>query len=213
MIGVCSYFQVKYVIKRADVEFKKSQIDKMEIAEKVADEYSKTVDSYNTVKVFTDTTHSDSVMLLTFIEDLETTLPSGSTIDDLECQDGYLTFTVYAPCKEAVADLIVQLKGKDYISDVNVSELEDKSDNIIITDQDINTFDVTKIDNIDEAKTIFKKQILSQIFNNNPYMDTDRIVKYEMSLKLTDKSFVAGEISLTDTSDVPSDDNSEGGEE
>jgi len=215
MIGVCSYFQIKYVLKRADVEFKKSQIDKMEIAEKVANEYEKTIDSYNTVKVFTDTTHTDSVMLLPLMEDLENVMPTGSYITDLECNNGKMKFVIVAPCKEAVADLIVQLKSLDYVDNVVVASLEDKMDNVVITDEDVNSLNVDNIDNLEKAKVVLKKQIVGQLFNSDTYIDTDRRVKYQLTCQLHDNDFVAGEISVTDTDQAPVEveDNSEGGEQ
>ena len=217
MIGICVYYQVVFVVKKADIDFKNKQISQMEIAEKVADEYAATVQSYNTVKVFTDTTHSDNVMLLQFFEDLEDILPTASTIDLVDCTDGTVSFTVYAPCKEAVADLIVGLKGLDYVSDVNVPELTDEWDSIFIYDEDktINDYNPAEETNLEAAMLIAKKQVLANIFNSDPYMDTDRRVTYQIKCVLHDNDFVAGEISLTDTSAAPSEveENTEGGEE
>ena len=92
MIGICAWYQIKYALKKADVEFKKTQINTLQIAEDIANQYEDTLNAYNTVKTFTDTTHTNNVVLLQFIEDLEKIMPTGTFINELKATDGAITF-------------------------------------------------------------------------------------------------------------------------
>ncbi|MCR4648694.1 MAG: pilus assembly protein PilM [Lachnospiraceae bacterium] len=217
MIGICAYFQVKYVLKKADVDFKKSQIDQMEIAEQVADEYEKTVQSYNTVKVFADTTHSDNIKLFTLLEDMEDLLPTGTEVSSLECAEGGVTMVIHARSKEQIADAIVQFKSLPYVSDVMVASLEEHLDDMIIADnpEDIYTTDYTTVENTDLAKLLMEKQLIRSLFGDDPQIDTGKDVVYQITLQLHDLDFVAGEIQLTDTNAAPAEntENVEGGAE
>ncbi len=127
MISISAWFEVKYIFKNKDVENKKQKIAEMEIAEKVANEYDETVNAYNTVKAFVDTTHTDNAMLYTFLNDLEKIIPTGSTIDKLLAEDGTVVFTITTQGKEAIADAYVKIKALDYVKDVSVVEIKEEN--------------------------------------------------------------------------------------
>ncbi len=127
MISISAWYEVKYIFKNKDVENKKQKIAEMEIAEKVANEYDETVNAYNTVKAFVDTTHTDNAMLYTFLNDLEKIIPTGTTIDKLLAEDGTVVFTITTQGKEAIADAYVKIKALDYVKEVSVVEIQEEN--------------------------------------------------------------------------------------
>ena len=174
MIGICAWYQIKYVLKKADVDYKKQQIATMEIAEKIAAEYEEAQNAYAVVKSFTDTTHNDYVVLTKFLSDLNSILPTGTVINNFAASDGYISFEVYAECKEDVADFIVQLKGFDYISDVSIPSLNDN----------LGTNEVEE----DEEENETDEEVVV-----NPYRNTGALVYYPVTLKISDLKFYNGE--------------------
>ena len=174
MIGICAWYQIKYVLKKADVDYKKQQIATMEIAEKIAAEYEEAQNAYAVVKSFTDTTHNDNVVLTKFLSDLNSILPTGTVINNFAASDGYISFEVYAECKEDVADFIVQLKGFDYISDVSIPSLNDN----------LGTNEVEE----DEEENETDEEVVV-----NPYRNTGALVYYPVTLKISDLKFYNGE--------------------
>ena len=142
MIGICAWYQIKYALKKADVEFKKTQINTLQIAEDIANQYEDTLNAYNTVKTFTDTTHTNNVVLLQFIEDLEKIMPTGTFINELKATNGTITFKGYATSKEALADFIVQIKGLDYVSSFSIPSFQVKKiDGWVAPEEDENADD------------------------------------------------------------------------
>ena len=175
MISICALYQVKFVLKKADVEYKKNQIAQMEIAEKVEAEYKEAVAAYNTVKKFTDTTHNDNVMLLTYMNDLERIIPTGTYIDGLNATNGTVDFDVFSECKEDVADFIVEMNKLEYVKGLNIA---------VITDG-------IAVPNPNEDKEEEKPDEDEEI-EIDPYVNTGRIVHYHVSFRIVDSSFVAG---------------------
>jgi len=195
MIGICAWYQIKYALKKADVEFKKTQINTLQIAEDIANQYQDTLNAYNTVKTFTDTTHTNNVVLLQFIEDLERVMPTGTYVDDIKASDGYVSLKGYATSKEALADFIVQLKGLDYV-----------------TSFDVPSFQVKEIDGwvAPEAEEGEDGEVAAVA--GEEYINTGVILEFDLSCVIVDKSFTAGIIEVaTDPSQVS--DTTEGGEE
>ncbi len=192
MIGICAWYQIKYALKKADVDFKKQQISSLQIAEDIANQYEATLGAYNTVKTFTDTTHTDNVVLLQFIGDLEKIMPTGTTLNELHCDDGYVTFKVATTSKEAIADFIVEMKKLDYVSWFNIPSF---------TVNHIEGYEAPEFDEEDED---------FEIPEGADYIYTGEVITYDFMCQIVDKSFVAGTIEVaTDPSQV----NTEGGEE
>lgn len=196
MICICAWYQIKYAIKKADVEFKKTQINNLQIAEDIANQYDQTLAAYNTVKTFTDTTHTNNVMLTTFIADLEKILPTGTVINDLRADNGRVSFKVTSTSKEAVADFIVQIKKLDYVSSFNIPSIKSAFS------EEATEPEETENDDSEEEELI----------DGYEYIYTNEKVTYDFSCVLVDKSFTAGAVEkATDPSQIP--DSNEGGEQ
>ena len=176
MISISVYYQVKYTLKKADVDFKKNQIAQMEIAEQVEAQYHEALNSYNAVKVFVDTTHTDNVMLLKFIEDMEQVMPTGTSIDNVKSAGGYVNFDVTSTSKEAVADVIVTMQGLDYVSDVSIPAITDTIIPIVTTDEEA-----------EEEEEVVEPEMIGE-----EYIRTDSVVTYHFSCKLTDLNYKTG---------------------
>ena len=194
MIGICAWYQIKFVLKKADVDFKKQQISNLQIAEDIANKYQDTLNAYNTVKTFTDTTHTNNVVLLQFMNDLERILPTGTTINALSASDGAVSFNVSSTSKEAVADFIVELKKLDYVASFSIPAIS------------VKTIDGWEAPEFDEEEEEIQTNL-----EGSEYIYTGEIVSYSFSCVLVDKSFVAGAVEIaTDPSQVS---NTEGGEQ
>ena len=194
MIGICAWYQIKFALKKADVDFKKQQISNLQIAEDIANKYEETLNAYNTVKSFTDTTHTNNVVLLQFMNDLERILPTGTTINGLNANDGIVSFTVSSTSKEAVANFIIEMKKLDYVSSFNIPSISVKQ---------IDGYEIPEEDEEDEDNNVS--------IEGSEYIYTGEIVTYNFSCVLVDKSFVAGAVEIaTDPSQVS---NTEGGEQ
>ena len=199
MISISGVYYAKYAIKKSDVENKKQKIEEMSIAEKVAEQYDKTVAAYNTVKAFVDTTHNDNIVLLTFLNDLETIIPEGTTIDNLEAIDGEVVFTVTAQSKEAVADTYVKIKNLEYVQSVVLPEIVESRKEIEVDDNG-----KAVINAEEEAKK-----------SSDPYNYSDVYETYEITVVLKDLDYVVGgvdveaAISSDDTTEDTSDDSAE----
>ncbi len=195
MIGICAWYQIKYALKKADVDFKKQQINNLQIAEDIANKYEDTLNAFNTVKSFTDTTHTNNVVLLHFIEDLERILPTGTTLNNLVANDGAVSFNVSSTSKEAVADFIVEMKKLDYVSSFNIPSIS------------VQKISVQEGEDSDENEN--EEDIV--LPTGSEYIYTDEIVTYSFSCVIVDKDFVAGAVeAATDPSQVS---DTEGGEQ
>ena len=192
MCAICATYQIKYSLKKADVEFKKQQIANMEIAEQVEAQYHEAINSYNTVKAFVDTTHSDNVVLLTFMQDLEKVLPTGTSINDLKCYNGFVEFDVYTTSKEAVADMIVNMNSIDYVSNVYVPSIKEEYIGEPVEEEEEN--------DEEEAETLIGEE----------YIRTPYLIKYHFSCSIKDLNYVSGTESIVTD---PSAETNEGGEQ
>ncbi len=187
MISISAVTQFKYMVKKDDLDKKEKQIKEMEIAEKVAAEYEATVDSYNIIKSFVDTTHSDNIMLFKFLTDLETIIPTGTYIDKLVAADGLLEFEVYAQSKEAIADTYVKIKALDYVRSASLIEIKEERKDVLV-DQNGN---VVKDDEFEAKKA------------DNPYNYSDYTEKYKITLVISDPDYVPGALESAGTVDTP----------
>jgi len=195
MICICAWYQIKYALKKADVEFKKTQINTLQIAEDIANQYEDTLNAYNTVKSFTDTTHTNNVVFLQFVQDLEKVMPTGTYVDDIRAVDGHITLKGYATSKEALADFIVQLKGLDYVSSFSVP-----------------SFQVKKIDGWEPSENEEGEDGEETSLTGEEYINTGEILSFDLSCTIVDKSFTAGVLEkAADPSKVS--DTNEGGEQ
>lgn len=190
MIAICATYQIKYALKKTEVDIKQQKISEMEIAEKVAAEYEETVQAYNIVKSFNDTTHTDNIMLYKFLNDLEKLIPTGSTIDKLVAQDGNVQFEVTNQSKEAVADTYVRIKNLDYVSDVWVETIDENNIDFVIED----------------GKIVFPEEDLIRM-DLYPYNYTSYRDKYVIYVTIKDPDYVSGTVELENG--APADEQSE----
>ncbi len=179
MIAICATYQIKYALKKTEVDIKQQKINEMEIAEKVAAEYEATVQAYNIVKSFNDTTHTDNIMLYKFLNDLEKLIPTGSFIDKLVADNGEVQFEVTNQSKEAVADTYVRIKNLDYVTDVRVETIDE--DNIDFT--------------IEDGKIVFPEEDLIRM-DLYPYNYTSYRDVYVIYVTLKDPNYVSGTVEL-----------------
>lgn len=179
MIAICATYQIKYALKKTEVDIKQQKINEMEIAEKVAAEYEATVQAYNIVKSFNDTTHTDNIMLYKFLNDLEKLIPTGSVIDKLVADNGEVQFEVTNQSKEAVADTYVRIKNLDYVTDVRVETIDE--DNINFT--------------IEDGKIVFPEEDLIRM-DLYPYNYTSYRDVYVIYVTLKDPNYVSGTVEL-----------------
>lgn len=124
MAGVIAWVEVKYYAEEALVNTLKAEEGELKEYETLSLQYNNLAESYNAIKSFDDSTHSDNVMLLTFINDLEAILPKGVRFERLRSVDGVITFHVIAPSKSCVVDMLNQIEEFDYVTSVNVPSLE-----------------------------------------------------------------------------------------
>ncbi len=180
MISISAWTQVKYYFKTLDIQNKQQKINEMEIAEKVAQEYESTVNSYNIVKSFVDTTHTDNIMLYTFLKDLEQIIPTGSTIDKLEANEGTIVFEITNETKEGVADTYVRIKDLDYVTSVFIEEVKEENDNFKVEDGHL-VLDPEEVANIETYP-----------YNYSLWSD-----KVKITVQLKDPNYTAGTLEIT----------------
>ena len=187
MISISGYTYFKYHVTNLEIQNKKSKISEMEIAEKVANEYESSVNSYNIVKAFVDTTHTDNVMLYKFLKDLETIIPTGSTIDKLGAVEGTVVFEINNQSKEAVADTYVAIKSLDYVTDVKIEEIKEEADDFKIEDGHL-----------------IIDQVEAELIENNPYNYTLHNDKVQIIVTLKDPDYSSGMLEVKELSEEDS---------
>lgn len=106
---------VKYYGKVGEKTYLEQQIAAIQDVEQIAADYESAKAAYESVKTFADSTNSNNEMVLTFINDLEKILPTNMRLNNFKSVDGVVSFSVLAPDKESVADMIVAIKELDYV--------------------------------------------------------------------------------------------------
>lgn len=191
MISISAVVQIKYMLKKAAVDILNTQIANMEIAEKVANQYDETLEAYNIVKEFTDTTHSDNVMLTTLIADFEkNVLTENTTIDDLVADNGLVSFTVTTHSKEEIVDFIINIKKLDYVTDYQINTVSEEI--VELYDLDGNRIYYTMVDGVvyDEEGNVIPEDLIE---GANPYKEGKQKDIYDVKLYLKDPNYVTGE--------------------
>ena len=168
----------------------------MEVAEKVANEYSETVDAYNTVKAFVDTTHSDNVMLVSLLTDMESILPTGATVDKLTCADGVAEFTITTQGKEGVADAYVRIGELEYVDSIDFYLVDEK-----------------KIVDVDDDGHEIVNEEANALHESAPYNYSNVRDEYIVTVKLRDLNFTPGGEVESDVAPESDSEDAEGGNE
>lgn len=120
------FTMIKYYGKVAQKELLEQQIEAIQDVEQIAADYENSKAAYDSVKAFADSTNSNNELVLTFINDLERILPTNMRINNFRSAGGAIKFDVLAPNKEAVADMIVEMRKLDYVQSFTIpSFMED----------------------------------------------------------------------------------------
>ena len=117
---------VAYYGKVAEREYYTVQIASMEDVEQIKAEYEAAKGAFELVDAFSQSTNSNNEMVLQFINDLERILPTTMIINEFSSAGGAVEFTVTAPNKEAVADMIVEMRKLDYVSSFEIPSFEEE---------------------------------------------------------------------------------------
>ncbi len=116
---------IKYYGKVEEKATLEQKIADIQDVEQIAANYESAKAAFESVKAFADSTNSNNEMVLTFIGDLEKILPTNTRINNFKSIDGIITFSVLAPNKEAVADMIVEMRKIDYVQYFSIPELSE----------------------------------------------------------------------------------------
>lgn len=119
-VGWCVLTMVKYYGKVAVRDTLVANIAAIEDAEVIANNYNNAVAAYDSVKAFEDSTKSNNELVLQFINDLEKILPTDMRVNGFTATDGAVSFQVMAPSKEAIADMIVEMRKIEYVSSFSI---------------------------------------------------------------------------------------------
>lgn len=125
-VGWSLFTMIKYYGRVGQKELLEQQIAAIQDVEQIAADYENSKAAYNSVKAFADSTNSNNELVLTFINDLERILPTDMRINNFRSAGGAIKFDVLAPNKEAVADMIVEMRKLDYVQSFTIpSFMED----------------------------------------------------------------------------------------
>ena len=125
-VGWSLFTMIKYYGRVGQKELLEQQIAAIQDVEQIAADYESAKAAYNSVKTFADSTNSNNELVLTFINDLERILPTNMRINNFRSAGGAIKFDVLAPNKEAVADMIVEMRKLDYVQSFTIpSFMED----------------------------------------------------------------------------------------
>ena len=135
---VVTYIQHDKAVKERDKI--KADIERIKDIEEIANEYDRAMKEYDLMVEFEKTTHNDNEYILTFIEDMEKCLPVETHVNKIECVDGEwkmeITTGWHDKTKNEVADVMVQLKRLDYLSDLRVDSVDETYKSFIIVGMD-----------------------------------------------------------------------------
>ena len=137
VVGWVTWTLVVYYGKVAERDLLTANIAAIEDVEQIKMNYDNAAAAYQSVKDFADSTNSDNELVLQFITDLERILPSTTIVDGFSASAGTVSFSVTAPNKEAVADMIVELKKLDYVETFNIPAISEGSGYIRGTEEDV----------------------------------------------------------------------------
>lgn len=137
VVGWVTWTMIVYYGKVAEKELLEANIKAIEDVEQIKLNYDNAAAAYQAVKDFADSTNSNNELVLQFITDLEKILPTTMIIDGFAASGGTVSFSVTAPNKEAVADMIVELKKLDYVQTFNIPAIAEGSGYIRGTEEDV----------------------------------------------------------------------------
>ncbi len=126
MVGWCVIAIGRFYIKDLYKTGLEAAIAEVEPIEQLALEYETAVTEFAAVKTFDESTNSNNELVLRFILEMEQILPKDTVIDDFSSTNGIVEFSVKAPNKEAVADIIVAMGKLDYVQSFSIPSLSEE---------------------------------------------------------------------------------------
>ena len=123
-----TWFQHRQAEKhKQDIE---AEIAKIQDIEEIAHAYETAQYQYAALATFDYEKRNDNNMLLTYILDMEKVLPKETTINEVTAIDGDVTYKVtsgwHSTTKNEVADVIVQMQGLDYLSNLYIPDISEE---------------------------------------------------------------------------------------
>ena len=131
-IGSAAY--TGYIVyQKKQAEDRKAQLEAniaaIQDIEQIAADYEEAMAQYSVVAAFEASTHSDNELLLQFIVEMESCLPTECYVSALSATDGDVRFTLTTGWREAVknevADVIVTLNGLDYVHNLAITSFSE----------------------------------------------------------------------------------------
>ena len=145
-IGSAAY--TGYIVyQKKQAEDRKAQLEAniaaIQDIEQIAADYEEAMAQYGVVAAFEESTHSDNELLLKFIVEMESCLPTECYVSNLSAVDGDVTFTLTTGWREAVknevADVIVTLNGLDYVHNLAITSFSEDYKVVFIESYDEET--------------------------------------------------------------------------
>ena len=124
---VAGSFAMYYMAKseRDELNKKLTSLSEMQVLE---EQLNEVVSKSTALEDFYASTKGPNDSLLRLINDLETNMPSGMSIESFSLSDGVVTITAGGIGKESIAKLIQQLRGLKYIENVKVDLISESMD-------------------------------------------------------------------------------------
>ncbi len=115
-----------YYGKLDDKKTLENQIAAIQDIEQIKANYDSATTAYNSVVAFDDSTHSNNELVLQFINDLEKMMPTDTIINNFNSSNGAVNFQVMTESKEAVADVIVEMRKLDYVQSFSIPAIKEE---------------------------------------------------------------------------------------
>ncbi|MDD7409546.1 MAG: hypothetical protein SOV71_00060 [Anaerovoracaceae bacterium] len=122
IMAVCG---VRYLLLKSHNREMNSQLDKIKYIEDIYDQYKDAETKNSEVSALDKSTKQKNELLSQLYSDLESKMPTDAKITSMNSSDDLVIFSISASGKEAAAEMIMQLRKFDYMSDISVSELTD----------------------------------------------------------------------------------------
>ena len=120
------FTMIKYYGKVAQKELLEQQIEAIQDVEQIAADYESAKAAFASVEAFANSTNSNNELVLTFIQDLEKILPTNMRLNNFKAAEGSVSFSVMAPDKEAVADMIVEMRKLEYVQSFTIPSFKEE---------------------------------------------------------------------------------------
>lgn len=128
LIIVMAITGVRYLLLKSHNNELNTQLDKVKYIEDIYDQYKDAETKNSEVSAIDKSTQQKNELLSQLYSDLESKMPTDAKITSMNSSDDLVTFSISADSKETAAEMILQLRDFEYLSDISVSELTDTTD-------------------------------------------------------------------------------------